>query len=192
MFEFSVEHPGVQILSADSMYLSGKIASRDDSCVFYIELLNTNVSVCSCKVRPTTYYGVYFVIEPITETPLEISYNSDAIPNSVYETKIEFVHFNKHLARQRIVNFIKNEIRNTLQLILNGLISLASNLDNTKLFLGSGSMVGIHAGIQVVYPTYTLTAFDPIAPHMYRISEGIWIHYVDDNSVARPPESLSF
>ena len=235
IFEFSPEHPGVQISSADSMYLSGKTASRDDSRVFYIELLNTTVSVCSYKVRPTTYSGVYFVIEPITEQLPEIDYNTDAIPNLVYGTKIEFVHVNAHLSRQRIVNFIKNEICNTRQMILNGLISLASNLDNPNLFLGSGSMLGIHAEkagavlyvhkcvkveariadfpycteevpvllgndtqirfmnpiTQVVYPNYTLTACDPIAPYMYRTSEGIWMHYGDDYSVARTPESLS-
>ena len=44
---------------------------------------------------------------------------------------------------------------------------------------------------QVVYPNCTLTSCDPIAPYMYRTSECIWMHYGDDYSVARPPESLS-
>ena len=140
-----MDHPGVQISSADSMYLSGKTASRDDSRVFYIEHLNTTVSVCSYEFRPTTYSGVCFVIEPITDQLPEIGYNTDAIQNSVYGTKIEFVHVNTQLWRQRIVNFLQNEICNTRQMILNGLISFASNLDNPNLFLGSGSMVGIHA-----------------------------------------------
>ena len=44
---------------------------------------------------------------------------------------------------------------------------------------------------QVVYPNYTLTACDPIAPYMYRTIEGVWMHYGQDHSVARTPESLS-
>ena len=101
-----MEHPGVQISSADSMYLSGKSASRDDSRVFYIELLNTSIRVCSYKSQPTTYTGVYFVIEPITEQIPKIDYNTDAIPNLVYETKIEFVHVNA----QSNVNFRGNQM----------------------------------------------------------------------------------
>ena len=221
------------------MYLSGKTASTDSSPVFYNELLNTTVSVCSYQVRPTTYSGVYFVIEPITKHIPEIDYNTDAITNFVYDTKIEFVHVNSHLLRQGIVNFIKNEICNTRQMdfkrILNGPISLASILDNSNAFLGSVSMIGIHAEkagavlyvhkcakdetriadfpyckeevpvllvyetqvsfmnpvTPVVYPNYTLNASDPIAPFMYRTSEGIWLHYGDDYSVARPPDFLS-
>ena len=235
IFQFDTDLSGVLISSADSIYLSGKTSANDDSRVFYIELLNTTVTVCSYKVQPTTYSGVYFVVEPIKEQLPEVDYNVDAIPNLVYGTKIEFVHVNAHLSRQRIVNFIKNEICNTRQMILNGLISLASNLDNPNLFLGSGSMVGIHAEksgavlyvhqcakvavriadfpycteevpvllgnssivkfmnpiTQVVYPNYTLTSCDPIAPYMYRTIEGIWMHYGNDHSVARQPESLS-
>ena len=58
---------------------------------------------------------------------------------------MEFVNVSAHLSRQRNVNFIKNETCNTRQMILNELISLAANLDNPNLLLGSGSMVGIHA-----------------------------------------------
>ena len=76
-----------------------------------------------------------------------VDYNTDAIPNLVYGTKIEFVHVNAQLSRQRIINYIKTEICNTRQMILNGLISLASNLDNPNLFLGYGSTIGIHAEI---------------------------------------------
>ena len=57
--------------------------------------------------------GVYFVIEPITEQLPKIDYNTDAIPNLVYGTKIEFLHANAHLSGQRTVNFIKHEICNT-------------------------------------------------------------------------------
>ena len=74
-----------------------------------------------------------------------MDFNVDAIPNLVYGTKIEFVHVNAHFARQRIVNFFKQEIFKTEQMILNGLISLASNLDNPILFLGTGSVMGFHA-----------------------------------------------
>ena len=90
IFEFSVEQTGAHNLSADSMYLSGKTASRDDSRVFYIELLNTTVSVRSYKVRPATYSGVYFVIEAITKQLPKLDYKTDAIPNVVNGTKIEF------------------------------------------------------------------------------------------------------
>ena len=74
-----------------------------------------------------------------------MDFNVDAIPNVFYGTKIEFVHVNAHLSRQRIVNFIKQEICKARQINLNGLISLASNLDNPNLFLGTGSMLGFHA-----------------------------------------------
>ena len=235
LFQFSKIQPGVLISSADSLFLSGKTTSGDDSRVFYVEILNTTVSVCSYNVRPTTYSGVYFVVEPIVEKLPPVDYNTDAIPNLVYGTKIEFVHVNAQLSRQRIINYIKTEICNTRQMILNGLISLASNLDNPNLFLGYGFMIGIHAEksgavlyvhkcakveahiadfpycteevpvllgndtvikfmnpiTQVVYPNYTLTSCDPIAPYMYRTSEGTWMHYGNDHSVARPPESLS-
>ena len=106
-------------------------------------ILNTTVSVCSYEFRPTTYSGVYFIIEPITERLLEKDYNTDATPNLVYGTKIEVVHVNAHFSLQRIVNFLKNETCNTRLMILCGLFSLASNLD-AKLFIGSGSMVGPH------------------------------------------------
>ena len=144
MIEFLAEHPGLQISSADSMYLSGKTASSDDSRVFYIEFLNT-VSVRSYKGRPTSYSGVYFVTELKTEQLSKVDYSTDAISNLVYGTKIESVHVNADLSRQRIVKFIKTEICNTRQMMLNGLSSLGSNLDNPNLFLGFGSKVGIHA-----------------------------------------------
>ena len=235
IFDFDTANPGVLIHSSDTLYISGQTSASPDSRVFYIELLNTTVSVCSYQVRPTTYSGVYFVTEAITEKLPTVDYNVDAIPNLVYGTKIEFVHANAHLSRQKIINFIKTEICNTRQMILNGLISLASNLDNPNLFLGSGSMVGIHAEkagavlyihkcakveariadfaycteevpvimknettvkfmnpiTQVIYPNFTLTSCDPIAPYMYRSAEGIWMHYGNDHSVARQPESLS-
>ena len=56
IFEFSPDQAGFQISSADSMYLGRKTASTDNSRVFYIELFNTAVSVCSYKVRPTTLF----------------------------------------------------------------------------------------------------------------------------------------
>ena len=85
-----MEHHGSKIPSADSMYLSRKTASSENSRVFYIEVLNTTVSVCSYKVQPTAYSGVYFVIESITEQLPETDYSTDAIANLVYGTKIEF------------------------------------------------------------------------------------------------------
>ena len=238
IFLFNEQQKGVIIRSTEAEYVSGQTMDGANSRVFYIEVLNTTLTVCSYRVKPTTYTGVYLVIEKIHQKIPPVDFNVDAIPNLVYGTKIEFVHVNAHLSRQRIVNFIKQEICKTRQMILNGLISLASNLDNPNLFLGSGSMVGFHAekagavlyvhkcakiGVriadfpycteevpvimenvantteirfmnpitQVVYPNYTLTACDPIAPYMYRTAEGIWMHYGSDHSVARTPESLS-
>lgn len=235
VFMFSNDQPGQLISSTEATYLSGTMGNGTESRIFYIELLNTTVSVCSYNVRPTTYSGVYFIVDPVTDKFPPVDFNKDAVPNLVYGTKIEFVHVNAHISRQKIVNFIKTEICNTRQLILNGLISLASNLDNPNLFLGSGSMIGVHAEkagavlyvhkcakvavhiadfpycteeipvmldnstvikfmnpiTQVVYPNYTLTACDPIAPYMYRTSEGVWMHYGSDHTMARPPESLS-
>ena len=235
LFLFDKYNSGVIIKSDDADYISGETSSGENSRVFYVELLNTTITVCSYRVRPTTYTGVYLIVEDLREELPKVDFDVDAIPNLVYGTKIEFVHVNAHLSRQRIAQFIKAEICKTRQMILNGLISLASNLDNPNLFLGSGSMVGVHAEkagavlyvhkcakipvqitdfahcteevpvllensttvkfmnpiTQVVYPNYTLTSCDPIAPYMYRTNEGIWMHYGLDHSVARSPESLS-
>ena len=235
LFLFDQRNSGVIIKSEDADYISGQTSTGENSRVFYVELLNTTITVCSYRVRPTTYTGVYLIVEDIRETLPKVDFDVDAIPNLVYGTKIEFVHVNAHLSRQRIAQFIKAEICKTRQMILNGLISLASNLDNPNLFLGSGSMVGVHAEkagavlyvhkcakipititdfahcteevpvllenstkvkfmnpiTQVVYPNYTLTSCDPIAPYMYRTNEGIWMHYGLDHSVVRSPESLS-
>ena len=108
LFSFSTELPGTKISSSEATYLSGRTSAEDDSRIFYIELLNRTINVCSYKVQPTTYTGVYFVLEPIYESLPPVDYNLDAIPNLVYGTKIEFVHVNAHLSRQRIINFIKN------------------------------------------------------------------------------------
>ena len=235
IYLFSPSEHGTIISSGDAEYLSGNAGESSTNRVFYVELLNTTVSVCSYLVRPTTYSGVYFITEHVNEDLPQVNFDVDALPNVVYGTKIEFVHVSAHISRQRIVNFVKSEICRTRQMILNGLISLASNLDNPNLFLGSGSMVGVHAEkagavlyvhrcakvavsladfpycteevpvllentthirfmnpiTQVVYPNYTLTACDPIAPYMYRTIEGVWMHYGQDHSVARTPESLS-
>ena len=235
IFMFNEDSKGVLIKSREAEYISGETTEGSNSRVFYVEVLNTTLTVCSYRVKPTTYTGVYLVIEQIKQKIPPVDFNVDAIPNLVYGYKIEFVHVNAHLSRQRIVNFIKQEICKTRQMILNGLISLASNLDNPNLFLGTGSMVGFHAEkagavlyvhkcakvavhiadspycteevpaimdnsttikfmkpiTQVVYPNYTLTSCDPIAPYMYKTAEGIWMHYGSDHFVARNPESLS-
>ena len=145
IYQFSSHNLGTIIRSGNVEYISGEVPNVEDHRVFYIELLNRTVSLCSYMVRATTYAGIYLVTERLhQELPL-VDYNVDALPNLVFGTKIEFVHVNAHLSRERIVNFLKEEVCKTRHMILNGLISLASNLDNPNMFLGSGSMVGIHA-----------------------------------------------
>ena len=143
--QFSISQSGYFINSGTVQYLSGHIKNSAEQRVFYVELLNDTISLCHYNARRTSYTGVYFVQDEISADLPEVDFENDAIPNLVYGTKIEFVHANAHLSRQRIVTFIKTEICKTRHMLLNGLISLASNLDNPNLFVGSGSMIGIHA-----------------------------------------------
>lgn len=143
--KFSAADSGFIINSGAIEYLSGEANTASDKRVFYVELLNETINVCFYNARRTSYSGVYFVQDELSSDIPLVDFAQDAIPDLVYGTKIEFVHANAHLSRQRIVNFIKTEICKSRHLILNGLVSLASNLDNPNLFVGTGSMVGIHA-----------------------------------------------
>ena len=48
--------------------------------------------------------------EPIKQELPGIDFNSDALPNVVYGSKIEFSHVSAYLAREKIIQFVKQEI----------------------------------------------------------------------------------
>ena len=83
IFMFNEDNKGVLIKSREAEYISGETTEGSNSRVFYVEVLNTTLTVCSYRVKPTTYTIVYLVIEQIKQKIPPVDFNFDAIPNLV-------------------------------------------------------------------------------------------------------------
>ena len=61
-FMSNEDNKGVLTRSTEPEYISGETTEDLNSRRFYVEGFNTTLAVCSCRVKPTTYTGVYLVI----------------------------------------------------------------------------------------------------------------------------------
>ena len=88
IFMFNEDDKGVLIKSKEAEYISGETTKSSNSRVFYVEVFNVTLTVCSYRVKPSTYTDVYLVIEHIKQKFTPEDFNVDAISNLVYATKI--------------------------------------------------------------------------------------------------------
>ena len=137
---FSSDNVGVMLETGSSRQLTGSVNNGVENRTFHIELVKKQTTICGLLARATTYAGIYFVQGTKTSGFPGLDFDTETLPSVLYGTKIEFVHVNAFLEHRKILQFVKEEICRTRQMLLNGLLSLASDMDTSNLYVGTGQM----------------------------------------------------